>query len=242
MLIKGKYIYKKAIILTEQRMRELHEILMNYFDKIKYKAIIESGSEIEFNGIDELVDYDNHLERKIQKIEITCQKRDTINITMLFIECYGDFILQYDKTILCIYTVTDTKEEVNLKSDFDNIFDKAKARYWIFSKICAIHLIAIWGIYSLIHMILNFSEVNQTDYSITFWISVFLVMLAIVAVLRRIIDLFLRYLFPPIVFCWGENHDANTRRVDLRSNLSWGSIFAVIGAVVGGLVTKYLIK
>lgn len=242
MLIKGQYAYKKAIILTEQRMRDLHEVFLNYFDIIKYKAIIESGSEIEFNGINELVEFDNHRERKIRRIEVTCQKKGTFNVTMLFIHCHTDFFVQYDKTVSCLYSVTDTKEEVNLKNDIENIFTKARAKYWIFSKICTIQLIIIWGILSLFHIILNFGEVNQLNYSVAVWISIFSSMIFIVTVLRKILDSFLRFLFPPIVFCWGENHDANTRGVALRSNISWGLLFAVVGAVIGGVVTKYLIK
>lgn len=83
MLISGKMKYKKAVILTEEKMHELETLLHKYCDKVSYKAETINDSEIVFSSLDELLQYDNFESRSLKTLQITASGKSPYYIRLV---------------------------------------------------------------------------------------------------------------------------------------------------------------
>ena len=57
-MIKNRvFTYKRIIVLTIQRLKELETLLLKHCDSIEYKAITKNDAEILFDSFDELISF-----------------------------------------------------------------------------------------------------------------------------------------------------------------------------------------
>ena len=57
MIVSGNIKKKKAIILSPQRIWDLHHMIMNNCERVEYTAVTAADTRISFENIDELLLY-----------------------------------------------------------------------------------------------------------------------------------------------------------------------------------------
>lgn len=120
MRISGKIKYNKAIILTQDKMRELEAILQKYCSVINYEAETISDSEILFSSLDELLEYDNFENRSLKSLKISASGNLARNLRLYFeVSDYSLGIIGYSKTFHCNFEVDDPSVETTIKEEIN---------------------------------------------------------------------------------------------------------------------------
>ena len=87
MKLSKKYKENKAILIDEEKLKDFDRFLNGFFSRRKYKCICSDDSELEFNDLQEILDYENPDFRKIIEIEIYADnKTDTSSLNFVYHE------------------------------------------------------------------------------------------------------------------------------------------------------------
>ncbi len=220
MRVEGRLKYNYAIIVNEDFIKDIDDLLKEYFEKPLYAAILLNGDRVLFDSALELVEYDNYSYRKIKTMSISFGRGNS-----MYIEPTTSFVNAYGATIVMDYTVdnNDICDEIKRKTLF--IIDKHKQSklYSLASKLSIMHLSILMMIICCgmsIHILIKpREEIVELPNSISFAL-VFLGMFCgvISAVLLRIL---VKKIFPPILVYLGENIRIIERTSKLKSNIFW---------------------
>lgn len=247
MVIEGKASCKKALILTPERMKALEKIVCKYCHNIEYKAETVNGSEISFTSLEELLDYDNFGNRRIQAINI---RGDGEAVHRLYIIISSDvFCLDWiwcGSTCYMHYEVDTIDIETNLKEDLNVFLQKATSPYWIISKFRLTGLLESLICICFIFLLLsnNGSTDSQMDlFSMRGAIIVACSMIfswGVIHLCKFIDKYFLARCFPPVVFAWGKGKSQYEKYQRLRGNLLWCVVIALGIGVIASVISNSL--
>lgn len=236
MTISGKIVKMKALIVTPTSMKELCKILNKYSTRLSFEAKTYSHTDITFDTIDELLNYDNFKPRRIKELQITAYRNFTRVITVYIGKDFNLFHLtNYNETVNCSYQFDCVDDETLFKEKFNTWFDKAKSGYWLLGKFSFLATFCVPSILiTAIRIGLN-APINAD-------VSGLAILVAILAGgvffwSAWFLDYHvLNNLFPPVLFNWGEESKRFEKWNKLRSNIFWG----IIMALIIGLITSYL--
>lgn len=245
MLISGKMKYKKAVILTEDKMHELETLLHKYCDRISYKAETINDSEIVFSSLDELLQYDNFESRSLKSLQISASGKSPYKIRLLFeADSLFSSLTGYDETFRCSYDVDTVDAETTIRSEITTFLRKITAGYWLIAKFRFYGLLMILcfigATYFLAYRSTQPSNTNIL-LMLTFGIIGVVISFGLIAVIKAIDRCFLQRCFPPVAFAWGEGKTQFEKSQKLRTNLFWGLLVAIIAGIIATFISNFIL-
>lgn len=237
MKIQGKIKFKDAIVVDEKLLRELTDIILSFYKYINFSCFLCNDSKIEFDTLDELLDFDNNRIRKIERMSISFGYSNEI----VFKPTIGIFS-SYKYTVEGTYITEKYDEGILFHEKIRNALDKNKQSKWytIITKISILYFcIAVssfflgYTIASLYAEGINASPKIQytiTDIALSITIGLILILLA------GMLSKFRNVLLPPIVYKIGEQIKEIEKRRDLFSKIFWGVIVAFFVSILAGKV------
>lgn len=244
MVINGRMEYKKAVILTSEKMYDLQTLIQKYCDRICYKAKTISDSEISFSSLDELLQYDNFESRSIKTLQISAFGKKAQSFYLYFetdILSFG--FTGYGETFHCYYEVETVDIETNLRDEINTFLRKITAGYWLIAKFRLFGLLMLFCYIALVYMFshkISIADDEDIMSAIVPTIVGLFISFGIVVFVKTVDQKFLQRCFPPIAFAWGEGKTQFEKSQRLRGNLFWGLIIAVIAGVIATFISNYL--
>ena len=238
-MIKNRiFTYKRIIVLTIQRLKELETLLLKHCDSIEYKAITKDDAEILFDSFDELISFSNFGDDKIKSLSLKCRVKNDYKF-MSNIDFSPKYPFSSD-TVRCMYCFSDIDKESVFIADLKKFLDRISIYHTKYT-ICEWASFAFFLVLGLYPIFIPF---NGNAYYQTAR-GVFPVIMGIL--LSEAISIGLYYLcskliwkklFPRAIYAWGEETESYSRLEKLRSNLFWGVLIATVISVVVGLILK----
>lgn len=244
MVINGRMEYKKAVILTSEKMHDLQALIQKYCDRVCYKATTIGDSEILFSSLDELLQYDNFGSRSIKTLHISASGKTVQSFRLYFetdILSFG--FTGYGETFHCYYEVETVDIETNLRDEINTFLRKITAEYWLIAKFRLFGLLMLFCYIALVYMLshkISIAVDKDIVSSIISAIVSLFIGFGIVVFVKTVDQKFFKRCFPPIAFVWGEGKTQFEKSQRLRGNLFWGLIIAVIAGVIATLISNYL--
>ena len=240
MVISGNIKKKKAIILSPERIKDINSIVLHHCERIEYTAMTAANTRISFESIEELLDYDNFEPRRISELEITGYKKYSRIITINIAEWSIFSPVNYGTTIRVDYQLPSVEAETLFLHAFDEWYNKCIASYWLIGKFS---VRGVLFIPSAFICFLRFvfggpsADIDYGNIALLCVLAIFTVVCFVIAKLINYVDAkLIGNLFPAIAFLWGEETERYKKWENLRSNLLWG----VIIALLLGLLTNFL--
>lgn len=244
MLISGKMKYKKAVILTEDKMHELETLLHKYCDSISYKAETINDSEIVFSSLDELLQYDNFESRSLKALQISASGESGYRIKLYFeADSLFSLFTGYDETFHCSYDVDTVDAETTIRSEITTFLRKITAGYWLIAKFRFYKLLFLLCLGTIFYfLVYGVTRPSNTNIPLVFISGVIGVVISfgLITVIKAIDRYFLQRCFPPIAFVWGEGKTQFEKSQKLRTNLLWGFIVAILASIIASLIINSL--
>lgn len=238
-MIKNRvFTYKRIIVLTIQRLKELETLLLKHCDSIKYTAITKNDAEILFDSFDEMRSFSNFGDDKIKSLSLKCRVKNDYNF-MINIDFSPKYPF-YSDTVRCMYCFSDIDKESIFISDFEKFLDKIAVfhtKYMICEWASFIFFVVL-GFYPII-IPFNGTAYYQTVRGAYPLIGGILLFEVIAMVLYKLCSNYIwKKLFPRAIYAWGEESENYTKLEKLRSNLFWGVLVTTIISVVVGFILK----
>lgn len=238
MKLEGKFTYKKALILTPERIKELETVLLKYCENVSYEATTVIDTEISFSSMNEMLNYDNFQKRKLKEVIIVGRNGYEKIVNCVFAVSGFPLFKGYNETCLCKYIVSDVDKETMLRNDIQVFLKKATASYWLLGKFRLFGLLSFVSFYLFLFLLFGGnSNVKLTTIPL-FFVSL-LIGFCLVKVIQ-LIDCFLGKIFPPIVYLWGEEKENYEKYDKLRHNIFWCVFICMIVSIVCGIIVSYI--
>lgn len=221
---------KFAISVSKNFLLDLENILKAYFQNIYCIATLKNEDRMNFETITDLCEYENALERRIVKLEISAysEKQESIHL----------FFEEKEKTSVrgVVSTrdsdVTDTiykKVDYAIRRKDEDIVFSMLARTGYSNILCIISLIIV--IFELFCN-KNAKEMDLSPQHVIIYVELILIYMVCVWGLYKI----KKYFFPIIVFNLGDEMKKSEKRENLKRNLLWGVFVAFVITIIGSVV------
>ncbi len=234
MILRGKIEYKNAIQVDEKLLRELESIILEFFKEVGYLCILCNGDIINFDSLDELLDYEN---TKTRKITIMSIKYGYYN--EIVFKCRNSLFFSYGYTVEGTYRMDNSDSSILFSEKIKNALDKNKQSNWytIITKISLIQVCAVLFILSLGNIIYGHaigvhSNLTYTVEIVNLQIAIALIMMGLSIFLAKCRNM----LLPPIAYKIGEQTKEIEKRRDLFSKIFWGVIVAFVVSIITSLI------
>ena len=236
MVINSNYEFKSAIVVDENLLREIDRLIKEENKEPEYLAYLENKDEIQFESIDELVNYDNYENGRIKELQIRAGYELLIDIS----PSISPFI-RYRSSVKVDFVSNNSEESELTKIKFKKLFKKHKQSkmHTIISKLSLpsmISIIIIFGFTYLISLYVYYSNNNIEHMPSKDMMMAGIIVLSVI--LFFVLGSYMqKKYFSPIDFSIG--HRIN--ELEKESKLKWNIIWAVIVPIVISLVSKYLL-
>lgn len=241
MTLDGRFEYKRALVLTPERIKELETICKKYCERVLYEATTVAETDISFASVDELLNYDNFQNRKLKSLTVTGRSGIERIITCTFSPDNINIFVGYGETCICRYTVSTVDTEITLKADILTFLKKSTASFWMIGKVRLFGLLGCVSLY-IFPSLLFWGRVSDLESSFSRIILSLLLGYGLVTIIRLVDRCVLEKLFPPIVFLWGEETEYYEECDRMRKNIFWCVIVAIVVGIVVFYITNQLPK
>ena len=241
MTLDGRFEYKRALVLTPERIKELETIFRKYCERVFYEATTVAETDISFVSVDELLNYDNFQNRKLKSLTVTGRNGIDRIVTCTFVPDNIKIFVGYGETCICRYTVSTVDAETTLKADILTFLKKVTASFWLIGKFRLFGLLGCVSLY-IFPSLLLFGRVSDAEWSFSRFILSLLLGYGLVAIIRLVDRCVLEKLFPSIVFLWGEETEYYEKCDRMRKNIYWCVIVAIVVGIVVFYITNQLPK
>lgn len=225
-----------AISISKAFLLDLEDILEEHFAKIYCVATLKNEKRKNFESIKDLYEYENALEKRIVKLEISAYSNENESIHLFFEE-------KEKTSIRGIISTTNERITNSIYEKIDYAM-RRKSEGIGFSMLARMTFSQMaYCILFIVFLVEEFTKTSgQTVKTINMFelLTQFLVPLleltliyaTFVAILHRI----KKYLFPIIVFNIGDEVLKSERRNTLKKNILWGGFIAVIASIIGSFI------
>ncbi len=246
MIIRGEFSYKKAIILTSERLLEINTFLEKNYSKIFYEGKCKDGSNIEFANVEELLEHRNHKKNKLTRVTIVARDELYKEKLSISFEAVRSFFLLLKRSVEVEYFTETIESKTILVKTFQDLFDRSKAKYWYLVKFSTLFYFYLLSLVVYIIQAINYFTNAQNDststtqissFSITHW-SLMIILIGLLLSALFGLDKLITQAFPRVVFSWGEELQNDSRRQRSREQLFW----IIVSIIFGSLITFILNK
>ena len=202
-MIAGKFHFKNTLLIRPDILGGLAELIKTYKKEIKFTIRSIDDTTINFAVLDALVSFGRKFDNKIKELKLVSNDND---FEIIFKPGNNDNFSIW-ASIICSYRLESKEEEVLFLEKIKDILENAVAPYSFASKFS---LAAVGVLIPLL-----FYSYFASDYTNN------LILLLGIAALGLTAGLW-SYLFPQLVFLWGNEKDTYFKKVVLRKNALWG--------------------
>ena len=239
MTLHGNIKFKDAIIVDEKLLRELEEIILNFYDEISYSCLLCNDDKITFDSLDELLNYENVKTRKIERLSISFGYFNEIEF-----KTEMAMFSSYKSTVQGTFITEKYDESVLFTEKIKNALTKNRQSRWytLMTKFSYFHftmfLLAFTVGLCIYILFVSKTKINQaTSYVpmyFCFGIAFSVLLLLISFLLSRIRNA----LLPPIAYKIGEQIKEIDRGRDLFGKIFWGIIVTFVISLLVGFIFK----
>lgn len=230
MRIEGIYKFKKAILVNEELLRSLELGLCNFAEEYAYTAKLESGNDIYFDNLEELLEYDNYSNRRIKHL--------TIRLSLgFYIEFSKSFSLynSYNNTVNVQYLCSNSEDSIIIQDKLRDIFEKGKLP-WYYTLLTKFSIMYFWTIYfmwSAFWNLRNFGkEIPTEGYKLIGIMNIICIVIAVIIGVSYVLNKMRNVLFPPIVFYFGKEKERFDKNIKYADKVFWGIIIATLLSLI----------
>lgn len=245
MNFKKNLTFKSAIIIKEDDLIDIYKFLINNYKEIKMEAFCIDNTNIHFELIEDIINYNNYSNRRILEIQISA-KNDYDNRLNLKIGTknykwpHWKFIDISEETFELDISTNDEEKLNAIINKFTDLNKSIKQWYGIISTTHLYQNILIISILSTLYGFFKTqifkSQTNPTvSLSLVEAYDILISGVVILIIVMYLLELIKRYLFPKVFFLIGRQKDVY-KRVSYVRNL----VFITIGLsiIIGVLVNK----
>lgn len=229
-----------AISVSKDFLLDLENIIQKFFSHIYCVAILKNKERKTFESIKELCEYENALEKRIVKLEISAHGDENESLFLFF----------EGKEKTSIHGIVSTNEKSKTESICKKIdyATRRKSEGFFFSLMAKISysemlyviLIILMSIYAIIFPDTSSSNNVGIIEVLTKYLIPLVELVAIYMGFVLLIYKLKTYMWPIIVFDIGDEIKKNEKRKTLKKNLVWAGFFAIMASVVGSFIYAQL--
>lgn len=241
MKYKTEFSFNKAIVVDANMLSEMQKVILEYCDSIEYRAYLENKDKIEFESLDELLEFENSKRNRINEIYIEARDKDWVNKIEINIRAYSLYVKMFEETVSVAMSTDDVDKKTVFKDKIENLFER-------YQQSKGYNLMAKSGVLNILEMIYLVCSgtylylfVAKGLEKMVSWFAVLVLVFAFFSlVLRKPLQKCQKKYYPPIVFCLGDGIEEYSENKNGRRNFFWGVIVAGIMSVVF-LIAGYLL-
>ncbi|SFU87024.1 hypothetical protein [Butyrivibrio sp. M55] len=237
--IKGTFRYNHAICITEELLKELDALYRNYFGEPEYKVNLGLHT-ITLNKLEDVLAIDNFGDETIIAMTIGSIWENYITFEVSSFHLHK----AVSNTVEVEYRIDNLDNANNYRRKLEKTLEKGKRSkfYEFFSHLS---ISSVWLVIAVIMLYNSIYTKYFSDMDLNQSLSLYEFILLIICILG--VALILNYimikgkkLFPPIVFCWGEEIKAEKRRSNIRHNVFWSVFVATFLSFIIGIVVNFI--
>lgn len=241
--IQRKLTYNKSLKIDKDALKELDSL----YDKIgatpEYSIVTEDNIYYYFDNLEELLQHDFSSEIKILKI---CRHDYTrkANLDIKFEIDYISTFTTYDTIAEISYSTSDENIDIILKQKILEFYKKYATHNWIIGKIGIFGYSAIL-LFLLLAIVIVIAIINKINISIPITMSFFIrfIISWIMWILIKKFDTFIcKKFLKPIVYYINKQKDKWDRIQNIKSNIFWGVIVAIIVGIFTTIICNIILK
>lgn len=226
---------KFAIALEKDTLKKIFSLLTEYYpdSSVFIFTILKNKSTLRFENVDELLNYDNFGDYRIERLiiePITFSSDYKIDFASM-----PHPILSYRSTVSISYTLDNKNEAIGFRAKIDAIFCEMKLsrNYTILSKIS-------YPIIVVLPILLWFFYIAKKEpFPLPIFCLVMIISVCIPACCL-IIDKFWSALFPPIHFLLGREVERLKNLEKIRSNIFWCVFVAMVIGIFATHIARFI--
>lgn len=235
MELRGNIRFTEAIVVDEKLLVQLENTLLEFYDDVLYSVKLCNGDLIKFNNLQEMLDYENIDERKIESLQIGFNIIDELN----FYPTYSAFC-SYKCTVSGTYRMDNSDKSILFSNKVNDALKKARRPQWytVITKISMFHFLIVELIicfFLLGYIYIKEGELTEVSFTATYFISCMLSSIMII-LLCGLFSKIRKYFFPSISYMIGEQIVKIEALNKLYGNIFWCVIVAFIVSVFSALV------
>ena len=236
MKCKKEFEYKKAITVDSDMLIQFNEEIGKLCDTITYKAELINGDEIEFDSLDELIDYENSKDNCLKKIRIWATDRaNRINDISIYIEKSDYDSPYFYKTVRVVLSTDDIDKSTVFQHRVEHLCNRHSqdkmyqflSKTGIFKKLYYISFGIIVGFLYAIYKNKNLTNAG----------TIYICFICIIyALLETPIEKLRKKYYPPIIFYLGDEIKNYDEKKNKRNNFFWtvcigGGLTIIVGII-----------
>lgn len=238
MKISGLCKNHKTIKLTPENLNQLESNLLKYCSSIEYSCTTINGNDIQFDSLNELLNYDNYGKSSIKSL-LLLGYRQYHRVIRIDFETKDVYFLNYNTSCECSYECDSTESEILLVKMLRDFFNKHKTSYWVIGKFSLFSLYFLFSLSLLVFLYIKDKSIfDRTEFVLSEVIPIFVAICIGEFLLWQIDKKVLLKILKPTVFYWGEEVKAYDKYSKLRSNLFW----CVLIAIAVGIAVAYILS
>lgn len=230
MKYKTEFNFQKAVIVDEKMIREMVKEIEKYCDLIEYSSKLEKGGTIDFESLEELINFENSKVNSLKSIYITARDKEYKNRISVEIEAFSVFVSQFCNTISVEMTIDSTDKKAAFETKMKEIFERheqekkynAISKNAIFNVLFAAYIIAVLFV-AVSFIMSGFESVNKRLLDVWFVLSIcYLIKLPFEKLQKKY--------YPPIVFYLGDGISIYDKNERARDGFFWT---VIVGGIIG---------
>ena len=241
--IQRKLVCKKSLKIDEDALKELDNLYAKIGTTAEYSIITEDNIHYSFDNLEELLQHDFSKEIKILKISRHDYTRKA-NLDIKFEIDYLSTFTTYDTIAEISYSTSDEDIDIILKQKILEFYKKYATHNWIVGKIGIFGYSAIL-LFLMLAIVVVIASVNKINVSIPITMNFFmrLIISSIMWILIKKFDILIcKRFLKPIVYYINKQKDKWDRTQNIKSNIFWGVIVAIIVGIFTTIICNIILK
>lgn len=236
MTIHGKITFKDAIIVDKKLLEELEKVILIYYDKVSYSCKLCNDNRIDFDTLDELLNYENPKIRKIIRLSIMFGYPSEIVFEPSFA-----YFSSYKYTVEGTYQINDLDKSVLFQEKIKDLLNRSKQDKW-YTILTKINIVQFWIVMlafctcTLLYSLFTNGLKQESSFSLLIFI-VCIIISTIFHIFGYILSKFRIFLLPAIAYKIGEQIKEIEKGRELSNKIFWGIIVAFIVSLVVAFIS-----
>lgn len=241
--IQRKLTYNKSLKIDKDALKELDSLYTKIGATAEYSIVTEDDIHYHFDNLEELLQYDFSSELKILEI---CRHDYTrkANLDIKFEVDYISTFTTYDTIVEVSYSTSDENIDIVLNQKIIEFYKKYATHNWIIGKIGIFGYSAIL-LFLMLAIVLIIAVINKINISGPITMSFFIrfIIFSIMWNLIRKLDILIcKKFLKPIVYYINKQKDKWDKIQNIKSNIFWGVIVAIIVGIFTTIICNFILK